>query len=71
MSIPLSKFYQAESVSGCNICLWGKPKLLIICGSCYKPFETRTYYPITNMENELAAICPSCNQYNKLGLYEK
>ena len=69
MAIPISKFCNAESVSGWNMCLWGMPKLTIICGNCYGQFKTRDYIRITNMGNEYAAICPHCQKYNKTGLY--
>lgn len=69
MAIPLSKICKAESVNGWNICLWGRPKLTIICGDCYNLFKTRDYNHITNMNNELAAVCPKCGKFNRLGLY--
>jgi hypothetical protein len=67
--IPLEKQTRAMSVSGWSICLWGNPKLSVICGNCCNLFKTRDYIKVTNRGGEIAVFCPHCQHYNLTNLF--
>lgn len=69
MSISIDKVCGAVSVEGWAICLWGNPKLSVVCGNCKGPFSTRQYAFITNKGRQIAVFCPHCQYYNLTGLY--
>ena len=60
----------AVYVEGWNICLWGMPKLTIVCGNCKGQFKTRDYVPFNRGKSDKNTVscCPYCGKWNKLGL---
>ena len=69
MAIKIDKLCGAERVEGWNFCLWGNPKLDVICGNCKGPFSTRQYASMTDRGGQIAVFCPHCGYYNLTGLY--
>jgi hypothetical protein len=67
--IPKDKIVTAVSAEAWNMCLWGNPKALVICGNCYGQFKTRDYYPINRgqVDENSVANCPHCGMWNELG----
>lgn len=67
------KLCEAKDYRGWNICLWGRPKLSIICGHCDRPFKTRDYFPRNNHAGYkgLAAHCPTCAYWNWMNMQYK
>jgi hypothetical protein len=53
-------FVKCNSVSGYDWSLFGNPKLTIQCGACGYIFSTREYSRITNVNNEIVALCRYC-----------
>ncbi len=70
---PNEKLCEAKDYRGWNICLWGRPKLSIICGHCDRPFKTRDYFPRNNHAGYkgLAAHCPACAYWNWMDMQYK
>lgn len=60
----------AAHYSGWNICLWGNPKMTIICGSCHGEFKTRSYYRFDREKGpeKTVANCPYCRKWNKMNI---
>jgi hypothetical protein len=63
IQIPADKISFAKHAEGWNMCLWGNPKITVICGKCYGEFKTRSYHPFT--EGGVIANCPHCSQWNR------
>ena len=72
ISIPSDKIFAAHYATGWNMCLWGPPKVEIICGSCYREFSTRKYHPYyeNGCRTATLANCPSCGMWNKFGMHQ-
>ena len=70
LTIKSENLVSAKYVTGWNICLWGNPKLHIICGNCEGQFLTRQYRPffVKDQHVNTVACCSYCGKWNKLGL---
>jgi hypothetical protein len=65
--IPSDKMVKAQYSEAWAICLWGNPKMTVVCGHCSAKFETRDYIPHKNT-GEILALCPYCTFWNMTGL---
>lgn len=65
ITIPSDRIVDAAYGECWSICLWGNPKMKVICGGCTRPFETRSYL---NLDGSIAVNCPHCGKWNKTGM---
>jgi|FAXJ01.1.fsa_nt_gi hypothetical protein len=68
-TVKIRKLTGAQLVEGYDFCLWGNPKLSVICGHCSGPFKTREYIFMADRGGQIAVFCPHCQYYNLTGLY--
>ncbi len=72
LTISQSNLVNAISYEAWSICLWGNPKMTVICGGCESEFKTRSYYAYNRAGHDPAcgeavvANCPRCGKWNRL-----
>lgn len=68
--ISTARICTARYAEGWNMCLWGPPKMKVICGSCTGQFSTRDYRAFNQgrEDEDTVADCPYCGMWNKLGV---
>lgn len=62
----ITEYTTASYYETWGFCLWGSPKIKIVCGECNALYSTRDYVKVTNMHNQIAAFCPYCRKWNLL-----
>ena len=67
IKISSDKIVRAKYSEAWSICIWGNPKMTVICGHCKNKFATREYIP-DNKTREAMAQCPHCNYWNETRL---
>lgn len=67
ITIPSDRIVEGGSAHGWSGCLWGAPKLHVICGGCYREFSTRKYHPFyeNGVHSQTVINCPHCGKWNK------
>ena len=66
---PQVKWCKARHAEAWSVCLWGNPKMTVVCGNCLKTFSTRDYLSVTNCGGQIACKCDGCGAMNLTGLY--
>lgn len=68
MSIKINEYVKAQHWEMWSMCLWGKPKMEMICGdtNCSGSFETRDHYNFNRGREDsgIIAKCPYCGKWN-------
>jgi hypothetical protein len=61
--IPADRICDAADWETYTFSIFGNPKMKMICGKCYRPFESRDYSRYNRGEG-LAMCCPHCGMWN-------
>lgn len=63
MKLPADRICDAASFQVWSICLFGMPKMNMVCGKCYRPFSSRDYSRYNSGEG-IIMCCPHCGMWN-------